>query len=39
VQLLEDPETVTKEQLLAKAREIDQKFGRFFNPPVTGANQ
>ena len=35
----EHPKSVTKEQLLAKAREIDQKFGRFFIPPITGANQ
>lgn len=36
---LEHPKSVTKQQLLTKAREIDQKYGRFFKPPIIGANQ
>lgn len=31
--------SVTKEQLINKAKEIDQKFGRHFKPPVSGDNQ
>lgn len=35
----EHPTSATKQQLLDKAREIDQKFGQHFNPPASGGNR